>query len=160
MDLGVFDRLCPSLKTRALIDERKFDMNRPKRYVIPMHRNKFWTNKWMQDPRNNFFQVSYHDSSVQYKKSWGSFKRRRGLTLCYSYRRLGHVAKECPGGRFSCLFFKALDHEVLDFPRMIAKIERMNLNEENPKIDPKTMDETPKELEKVLIQMKETLNDH
>ena len=37
----MFDRLCPSLKTRALIDERKFDMNRydkyNDRYVIPMH---------------------------------------------------------------------------------------------------------------------------
>jgi hypothetical protein len=38
----MFDRLCPSLKNRALIDERKFDMNRydkcNDRYVIPMHR--------------------------------------------------------------------------------------------------------------------------
>ena len=54
MDLGVFDRFCPSLETRALIDERKFDMNRSDRYVIPMHRKNFWTNKWMQDPRKNF----------------------------------------------------------------------------------------------------------
>jgi hypothetical protein len=23
-------------------------------YVIPMHRKNVWTNKWMQDPRNNF----------------------------------------------------------------------------------------------------------
>jgi hypothetical protein len=27
---------------------------------------------------------------------------------------------------------------VLDFPRMITKVERMNLNQENPKVDPKT----------------------
>jgi hypothetical protein len=51
MDLGIFDRLCPSLKTRALIDERKIDMNRydkySDRYVIPMHRKNVWTNKWM-----------------------------------------------------------------------------------------------------------------
>jgi hypothetical protein len=48
---------------------------------------------------------------------------------------------------------------VLDFPRMIAKLEGMNLNEENPKPDPEEA-ETQKESEKVLIQMKETLNDH
>ena len=54
MDLGMFDKLYPSLKTRALIDERKFDMNISDRYVIPMHRKNVWTNKWMQDPRKNF----------------------------------------------------------------------------------------------------------
>ena len=57
MDLGMIDRLCPSLKTRELIDERRFDMNRydknSERYVIPMHIKNVWTNKWMQDPRNN-----------------------------------------------------------------------------------------------------------
>jgi hypothetical protein len=134
MDLGMIDRFCPSLKTRALIDERRFDMNRSDknsdRYVIPMHRKNVWTNKWMQDPRNNLLQVSYRDPSAQYKRGWGSFKRKRGLTLCYSCRKPGHVAKECPSGRPSCLCCKALDHEVLDFPRMIAKLEGMNLNQE------------------------------
>ena len=42
MNLGVFDRYYPNLKTRALIDERKFDMNKSDkyndRYVITMHR--------------------------------------------------------------------------------------------------------------------------
>ena len=38
------------------------------RYVIPMHRNIFWTNKWMQDPRKSFLQVSYHDPSAQFMK--------------------------------------------------------------------------------------------
>jgi hypothetical protein len=51
MDLGMFDRLCHSLKTRALIDERRFDMNRSdknsEKYVIPMHRKNVWTNKCM-----------------------------------------------------------------------------------------------------------------
>jgi hypothetical protein len=59
MNLGMFDRFCPSLKTRALIDERRFVMNRSdknhERYVIPMHRKDVWTNKWMQDPRKNLF---------------------------------------------------------------------------------------------------------
>jgi uncharacterized transporter YbjL len=53
-----------------------------------------------------------------------------------------------------------MDHEVLDFPRMIAKVERMNLNQENPKVDPETIEESQKEFEKVLLHMKETLNDH
>jgi hypothetical protein len=55
-----------------------------------------------------------------------------------------------------------MDYEVLDFPRMIAKVEKMNVNQENPKADPETtiMTEPQKELEKVLLQMKETLNDH
>jgi hypothetical protein len=52
-----------------------------------------------------------------------------------------------------------VDHEVLDFPRMIAKLEGMNLNQENPKTDPEK-EEPQQESEKVLIQMKETLNDH
>jgi hypothetical protein len=49
MDLGMFDRLGPSLKTRAHLEERRYDMNRfyrnSERYVIPMHRKNFWTNK-------------------------------------------------------------------------------------------------------------------
>jgi hypothetical protein len=58
MNLGMLDRFCPSLKNRALLDKIKFDMNRfdrnSKRYVIPMHRNNFLTNQWMQDPRKKF----------------------------------------------------------------------------------------------------------
>jgi hypothetical protein len=67
------------------------------RYVIPMHRNNFWNNKWMQDPRKNFLQVHHCDPSAQHRKGWRSFKRKRGLTLCYSCRRLGHLDKECLG---------------------------------------------------------------
>jgi hypothetical protein len=72
MDLGMFDKCYPILKTRVQLDERRFDMSRSdrnnERYVIPMHRKNVWTNKWMQDPRNNCLQVSYYDPSVQYKK--------------------------------------------------------------------------------------------
>jgi hypothetical protein len=68
MNLGMFDRFFPSLKTRVLIDEIIFDMSRSNKnsgkYVIPMHRKDIWTNKCMQDPRNNFVQVSYHDPSA------------------------------------------------------------------------------------------------
>jgi hypothetical protein len=80
MDLGMFDKIFPSLKTRALIHERIFDMSRSNKnseiYVIPMHRENVWTNKWMQDPRKNFLQVRYYDPSAQYRKCWGSFKRK------------------------------------------------------------------------------------
>jgi hypothetical protein len=142
MDLGMFDRFYPSLKTRVLIYERRFDMSRSdknsEKYVIPMHRKNVWTNKCMQYPKKKCFQVSYHDPSMQYRKGCGSFKIKRGLTLYYSCRRLGHIAKECPGRRPSCLCCKSMNHEVLDFPRMIAKVERKNMNQENPKEYPKT----------------------
>jgi hypothetical protein len=162
MDLGMFDKFCPSLKTRAQLEERRFDMSRSnrnnERYVIPMHRKNVWTDRWMQDPRKNFLQVSYYDPSAQYKKGWASFKRKRGLTLCYSCRRPGHLAKDFPNRRSSCLCCKSMDHEVLDFPRMIAKVERMNMSQENPKEDQETknMVEPQKESKNVLLQMKET----
>jgi hypothetical protein len=73
MDLGMLDRFCPNLKTRALLDEITSDTNRSdknnERYVIPMHRKNFWTNQWMQDPRNKFLQASHYEPSKQYKKS-------------------------------------------------------------------------------------------
>jgi hypothetical protein len=52
-----------------------------------------------------------------------------------------------------------MDHEVLDCPRMISKLERINLNLEDHKADPEK-EETQQESEKVLIQMKETLKEH
>jgi hypothetical protein len=137
MDLGMFDRFCPSLKTRAQLEERRFDMNKfdkvSERYVIPMHREKFWTNKWMQDPRKNFCKLQVHhcDPSAQCRKGWGLFKRKRGLTLCYNCRRPGHIAKEFPSIGPICLCCKIFGHEVLDCPRMIAKVEKMNMRQEN-----------------------------
>jgi hypothetical protein len=68
---------------------------------------------------------------VQYRKGWGSFKRKRGLNLCYSCRRSGHLSKEFPGRGHIFLCCKATGHEVLDFPRMIAKVENMNMKQEN-----------------------------
>jgi hypothetical protein len=45
----MFDRFHPSMETRAQLEERRCDMNRSDRnseiYVLPMHRNNFWTNK-------------------------------------------------------------------------------------------------------------------
>ena len=131
-------------------------------YVIHMHRKNVWTNKWMLDPRKNFLQVSYCNPSVQYRKGWGSFKRKWGLIICYSCRRPGHLAKAFPGRRPGCLCCKAMNHEVLDCPRMIAKTESMNIRQENPKAGPETkiMTKSHKESEKALLQMKETLNNH
>ena len=45
---------------------------------------------------------------------------------------------------------------------MIAKLESMNIRQENPKEDPETkvIVEPQKESEKVFLQMKETLNDY
>jgi hypothetical protein len=109
-------------------------------------------------PRKNFLQVSYCDHSAQYMKGWGSFKRKRGLTLCYSCRRPGHLVKEYHGRGPIFLFCKATGHEVLDFYRMIAKVEKMNMRQENPEKGQETKNQ--KESKTVLLQMKETLNDH
>jgi hypothetical protein len=98
MDLGKFEKKIPRLRIRAQIYEIRFDMStsdkNSERYVIPMHRKNVWTNKWMQDPRKNFLQFSYYDLSAQYMKSWGSFQRKRILTLCYSCKIPRHIAKE------------------------------------------------------------------
>jgi hypothetical protein len=55
-----------------------------------------------------------------------------------------------------------MDHKVLDFPRMIDKIERMNMEQVEPAKgqETETMVEPKKESKTVLLQMKETLNDH
>ena len=75
-------------------------------------------------------QVSYCDPNVQYRKGWGSFNRKRGLTLCYSCRRPGHLAKEFPGIFPIFLSCKATRHEVLDCPIIIDKVEKMNMRQE------------------------------
>jgi hypothetical protein len=53
-----------------------------------------------------------------------------------------------------------MDHEVLDFPRMIVNLEGMNMNQENPKASLEAIVEPQEESEKILLQMRETLNDH
>ena len=107
-------------------------------------------------------QVQHYDPSAQYIRGWGTFKRKRGFTLCYNCKRPGHLAKEFPSRRPSCICCKAMDHEVLDCPRMIAKVEKMNTKQENDETSQETKDmiEPMKESETVLLQMKETLNDH
>jgi hypothetical protein len=168
MNLGMFDRFFPSLKTRAQLEERRFDLKKfdrdSERYVIPMHINNFWTNKWMQDPRKNFFklQVHHYDPSAQYRKGWGSFKIKRRLALCYNCKRSRHLVKECPSIGLICLCCKFVGHEVLDFPRMIFKVEKMNMRQENYEEgqEIKDMLKNQKESKTMLLQLKETLNDH
>jgi hypothetical protein len=55
-----------------------------------------------------------------------------------------------------------MDHEVLNFPRMIAKLDIMNMRQENLEEghETETMAEPQTESEIVLLQMKETLNDN
>jgi len=57
MDLGMSNRFCPSLKTRAQLEERRLNMSRSDknsaRYVIPMHRNNVWTNKYNAQSNHN-----------------------------------------------------------------------------------------------------------
>jgi hypothetical protein len=55
-----------------------------------------------------------------------------------------------------------MDHEVLDFPRMIAQLEKMNMRQGDHEQSQETeiMAEPQKESEKVLLQMKETPKDH
>jgi hypothetical protein len=75
---------------------------------------------------------------------------------------MGHIAKEFPGRRPNCLCCKAMDHEVLDCPRMISKVKKMNMKQENDETSQETKDmvEPHNEIETVLLQMKETLNGH
>jgi hypothetical protein len=127
-----------------------------------MHRKNFWTNNWMQEPRKNFcrLQVQHCDPSAQYRRGWGTYKRKRGLTLCYNCRRPGHLAKECPGIGPICLCCKIVGHEVEDCPRMIAKVEQMNMSQENKSMLEDQKEKGSEEVQTTLVQLKEAMNDH
>jgi hypothetical protein len=87
----------------------------------------------MHETRKNFcrLQVQQCDPNAQYKKCQSFLKRKRGLTMCYNCRILGHVAKECPGIGPIFLCCKSIGHEVENCPRMISKVEKMNMRQEN-----------------------------
>jgi hypothetical protein len=45
-----------------------------------------------------------------------------------------HLAKKFPGIGPICLYCKNVGHEVKDCPRMIAKVEQMNMSQENKRM--------------------------
>jgi hypothetical protein len=166
----MFNRFCHGLKARVHLKER-LDLNKGNEeiYVIPMHRKNFWTNKWMQEPRKNFFQVQHYDprGTAQYRKGWGTFKRKRGLTLYYDCRRSRHLSKECSEVGPICLYCKVVGHEVEDCPKIIAKVEGMNMRQENYEESQETngMIESHKEkgseeVQTMILQLKETIDVH
>jgi hypothetical protein len=55
-----------------------------------------------------------------------------------------------------------MDHEVLDCPRMIARIEKLNMEQANSEGDQenKIMKEPQKESKIMLLKIKEALDDH
>ena len=125
----------------------------------------------MQELGKNFciLQVQHYDprGSAQYRKGWGTFKRKRGLTLCYNCRRLGHLAKECPEVGHIFLFCKVIGHEVEDYPRIIVKVEGMNMRQENYEESQETKgmleihkEKRSAEVQTTLLQLKETLDVH
>ncbi len=59
------------------------------------------------------------------------FKRKRGLTLCYNYRRSDHLAKEFPEVGPICLCCKVFGHKVEDCPKIIVKVEGRDIVEES-----------------------------
>jgi hypothetical protein len=83
--------------------------------------------------------------------------------LCYNCRRLGHLAKQCSNTGPICICCKIIGHEVEDCPRIIAKVEQMNMRQESQEIKGMLESHKEKESEKVkttLLQLKETMDVH
>jgi hypothetical protein len=87
--------------------------------------------------------------------------------LCYNCRRPGHISNECPGVGPICICCNIVGHEVEDFPRMIAKVERMNVRQENHEEIQETMGILGIHKEKesmkdqtMLLPLKETMDVH
>jgi hypothetical protein len=107
------------------------------------------------------------EPSVQYKRCWGTFKTKRGLKLCYNCRRPGNLTKDFPGTGPICLCCNIVGHEVEDCPKMIAKVERMNMRQENYEGSEETKgmleshkEKEPEEVQTTLIQLKEMIDVH
>jgi hypothetical protein len=84
----------------------------------------------------------------------GTYKRKRGLKLCYNCRRPGHLAKKCPGIGPICLCCKIVGHEVEDFLRMIAKVERMNMSQETKSMLENQKEKESEKTQTMLLQLK------
>ena len=74
--------------------------------------------------------------------------------------RLGRLAKECPRTSAICLCCKDIGHEVEDCPRMIAKVEKMNMSQENKRILEDHKEKESNKVQTTLVQLKEAMNDH
>jgi hypothetical protein len=81
------------------------------------------------------------------------FKRKRGLSFYYSCIRPRHISKECSGRGIIFLCCRATGHEVLDCPKMIAKVEKMKMKQENHEEvqEAKNMIQNQKESEAILL---------
>ena len=79
---------------------------------------------------------------------------------------MGHLAKECPGTSPICLCCKFFGHEVEDCPRMIDKVERMNMRQENyeeiqeTKVMLSHKEKRLEEVQTLLLQLKEMMDAH
>jgi hypothetical protein len=87
--------------------------------------------------------------------------------LCYNCRRPGHLAKECLDVGPICLCFKFIGHEVEDCQRIIVKVERMNMRQENYEESQETKgileshkEKRSEEVQTTLLQLKEMMNIH
>jgi hypothetical protein len=62
------------------------------------------------------------------------------LKLYYNYKIPGHIAKECHSKGPICLCCKGIGNKVEDFPRMITKVENINMRKKNYEEGQKTKD--------------------
>jgi hypothetical protein len=87
--------------------------------------------------------------------------------LCYNFIRPRHLAKECPKVGPICIFFKVVGHEVENCPKIISKVEGMNMRQENygKNQETKGMLENHKEkgseeVQTTILQLKEMMDVH
>ena len=80
--------------------------------------------------------------------------------LCYKCRRLRHLTKECLGTGPICLCCKSIGHEVEDFPRMIVKVERVNMSQENESMLENHQEKESEKSQTMLVHLKEAMDNH
>jgi hypothetical protein len=87
--------------------------------------------------------------------------------LCYNCRRPGHLSKECLDAGPICLCCNIVGHEVEDCPRMIAKVERMNMRQEKYEENQDTQsileshkEKGSEEVQTMISQLKEMMDAH
>jgi hypothetical protein len=73
---------------------------------------------------------------------------------------MGHLAKEFPRRGHICICCKIVGHEVEDCPRIIAKVEKMSMNQQNKSILENQKEKGLEEVQTTLVQLKKEMNDH